>query len=61
MTNREHLTMLLQSPEDAETILYLNRLFGCSHISSEECLKHFNCYDCWKSWLESEVSTNGNS
>lgn len=61
MTNREHLIALLQSPEDEETILYFNHVFGCSHISGGECLKHANCFDCWKSWFESEVSTNGNA
>ena len=61
MTNREHLIMLLQSPEDAEKVLYLKQLFGCYHISSVECLKYVDCCDCWRSWLESNVSTNGNA
>lgn len=58
MTNREHMISLLQGPADKETIQYFKGEFGCAFISSEECFKHSNCFDCWKHWLESEVSTN---
>ena len=57
MTNREHIVTLLQR-FDTDAILYLNREFGCTHISPEECIKHEKCIECWKHWLESEVSTN---
>lgn len=58
MTNREHMIALLQSTDDVDTCLYFNKIFGCSHIPAEECIKHDNCYECWKHWLESEVDNN---
>lgn len=57
MTNREHLISLLQRM-DKDACVYLNRLFGCSHISSEECINYDKCWNCWKHWLESEVYNN---
>lgn len=54
MTNREYLVPLLQGL-DPDAILYL---FGCKHISIEECRKYENCMECWRHWLDSEVNTN---
>ena len=54
MTNREHIISCLQELS-TDAILYLNREFGCNHISGEECMKHGNCIECWRHWLESEV------
>lgn len=57
MTNREYLVSLLRR-SDRDAISYLRHLFGCSHISGEECMKHTNCIECWQHWLESEVTTD---
>ena len=57
MTNREHLISLLQA-RTKESYLYLSREFGCGQISSDECINHDTCYECWEHWLESEVQSN---
>ena len=57
MTNREYLVSLLRR-SDRDAFYYLRNVLGCSHISFEECMKHENCIECWKAWLESEVTTN---
>ena len=57
MTNREYLVSLLRG-SDRDAFYYLRDVFGCNHISADECMKHGNCIECWKHWLESEVTTN---
>lgn len=61
MTNREHLIALLENKDprlEYDHTVALRRLFGCAHITTDECKKHDTCWECWKAWLESEVTTD---
>lgn len=57
MTKRYYAISLLHR-SDSDAMHYLMDLFGCRHISYEQCAQHENCVECWKHWLESEVTNN---
>lgn len=57
LTNREHIISLLHR-SDPDAMRYLMDLFGCQHISAEQCVQQENCVECWKHWLESEATNN---
>lgn len=61
MTNREYLSVLLTDKTPELQIVnahILRELLGCRQIPGEECIKHWDCDECWKAWLESEATTS---
>lgn len=56
MTNRDILAESLQQGIQ-ETVEFFNENFGCPPVNNL-CGQCKSCDDCWRSWLESEVSTN---